>query len=124
MRGWSETGWIFGMITHAHSLRQRWCVRRALLRTGKLSALLPQIPLTSSTHPRTFSRPEIFRGVHPDTRSLFLTLCGDSGRDTAGENVDVEAELSAVKFPRLGGGGSGEDDAASSASLARPFCSS
>ena len=55
--------------------------RSARSRPGKLSALSPQTPFASSTLRRTFPRSEFFRGMYPDTRSLFLMGCGDSKRE-------------------------------------------
>ena len=67
--------------------------RSAQSRAGKLSALSPHTPFAPSTLRRTFLRSEFFRGMHPDTRSLILTGCGDSGRDArALEGDSLRAE--------------------------------
>ncbi|KAI5889992.1 uncharacterized protein SCHCODRAFT_02334145 [Schizophyllum commune H4-8] len=83
--------------------------RSAQSRAGNLSALSPQLPSVSSTLPR----------------------CGDSGRDARALEDDIlraellisGAEVSSVKFPRVGKVENDEDNAERGAPLARALSS-
>ena len=72
---------ISGFSLELNKLRQD-SIRAERLPTGRqaLGALAPN-SLAFSTLPRTFPRSEVFRGMYPDTRSLFLIGCGDSKRE-------------------------------------------